>query len=90
MFIHGGYWRALDKAEQLRSSRAGVFEAAGYAVAVINYDLAAVEGSRRSCAREVVWLVHQGLERGRAGAACPWGEISAGGHLTAMNSEHRD
>src|SRR5438874_1799314 len=37
VFIHGGYWRALDKTEF--SFVAAPFIAQGIAVAVINYDL---------------------------------------------------
>ena len=37
LFIHGGYWRALDKADH--SFVAPLFVDAGLAVAVINYDL---------------------------------------------------
>src|SRR5436190_16266413 len=37
LFIHGGYWRALDKADH--SFVAPPFVAAGIAVPVINYDL---------------------------------------------------
>ena len=37
VFIHGGYWRALDKSEH--TFVATPFIDAGYAVAVVNYDL---------------------------------------------------
>ena len=88
MFIHGGYWRALDKAEH--AFVAPVFVAAGYAVAVINYDLCpqvTVATIVDQCRRAVVWLVHQGPERGAPAPLVIAGH-SAGGHLTAMM--HRD
>jgi arylformamidase len=45
-FIHGGYWRSLDKSEH--SFVAEPFVEHGFDVAVINYDLARRSTSRRS------------------------------------------
>jgi arylformamidase len=85
IFIHGGYWRALDKADF--SWVASGFVAAGISVAVMNYGLAPktplpeiVNQVRRAC----VWL------RGNAGPLGVDRERifcsghSAGGHLTGM------
>ena len=84
MFIHGGYWRALDKAEH--AFVAPVFVAAGFAVAVVNYDLCpqvTVATIVDQCRRAVVWLVRQGPQRGAPAPLVIAGH-SAGGHLTAM------
>jgi len=84
MFIHGGYWRALDKSEH--AFVAPAFVAAGYAVANVNYDLcpdvtiaAIVEQARRA----VEWIAREG---GKHGAPAPlvMAGHSAGGHLAAM------
>jgi len=84
MFIHGGYWRALDKSEH--AFVAPAFVAAGYAVANVNYALcpdvtiaAIVEQARRA----VEWIAREG---GKHGAPAPlvMAGHSAGGHLAAM------
>ena len=84
MFIHGGYWRALDKAEH--AFVAPVFVAAGFAVAVVNYDLCPVVTIAAivdQCRRAVTWLVNEGPRRGAPAPLVVAGH-SAGGHLTAM------
>ena len=84
MFIHGGYWRAFDKSDH--AFVAPAFVDAGFAVAVINYDLcpevtiAAIVGQ---CRRAVTWLVREGPQRGAPAPLVIAGH-SAGGHLTAM------
>lgn len=84
-FLHGGYWRALDKADF--GFVAGPFVAAGIAVANVNYDLCPAVGVADivdECIRAVRWLR---LEGGRHGADCTRlvvGGHSAGGHLAAM------
>ena len=45
MYIHGGYWRSLDKSDA--SHVAPPFTAAGYAVAVVNYAQVAYSDSER-------------------------------------------
>jgi arylformamidase len=85
VFLHGGYWRALDKEDF--SWIVPPYVAEGISVAVVNYGLAPatpmaqiVEQTRRAC----IWL-HQNaralnIEPGRLVCA----GHSAGGHLTAM------
>jgi len=85
VFLHGGYWRALDKSDF--SFIAPAFVAQGIAVAVVNYDLcpdvsiATIVGQ---CARSVVWLAREGAAHGANAARIVVGGHSAGGHLTAM------
>jgi arylformamidase len=83
-FIHGGYWRTFDKADH--SFVAPAFVAAGYAAAVINYDLcphATVASIVDQCRRAVVWLAREAPALG-APAPLVLAGHSAGGHLTAM------
>ena len=85
MFIHGGYWRGLDKGQH--SFVATPFVEAGITVAMINYALCpavTVEDIVRQVLQAAAWLYRNG---GNFGA--PHGELrvaghSAGGHLTAM------
>src|SRR5579883_2730352 len=49
LFIHGGYWQALDKSDF--SFLAPVFQDAGVTVAVVNYTLAPKAAWTRSSAR---------------------------------------
>jgi arylformamidase len=84
LFIHGGYWRALDKSEH--AFVAPVFVDAGYAVASINYDLCPevsiatiVDQTRRA----VEWVAREGPARGAPAPLVIAGH-SAGGHLVAM------
>jgi arylformamidase len=85
VFLHGGYWRALDKRDF--SFVAGPFVAAGIAVANVNYDLcpdvpiAAIVGE---CARAIAWVVREGPAHGAVADRIVVGGHSAGGHLAAM------
>ena len=85
VFLHGGYWRALDKSEF--SFVAEPFLAQGVAVAVVNYDLcpdvdiATIVGQ---CRRAVLWLAREGGRHGANKDRIVVGGHSAGGHLTAM------
>jgi arylformamidase len=84
MFVHGGWWRSLDKSDY--AFVAPVFVAAGYAVASINYTLCphgTIANATEQCRRALLWLAREGPSRG-APAPIVIGGHSAGGHLTAM------
>lgn len=84
VFLHGGYWRALDKADH--AFVAPPLTAAGIAVAVVNYDLCPevrVADIVEECARAIGWIVREGPARGANPARLCVGGHSAGGHLTA-------
>jgi arylformamidase len=85
VFIHGGYWRALDKADF--SWIAPAYVAAGVSVAVVNYGLAPrtpvpeiVEQMRRASA----WLYQNAASLGVDRNRIVCSGHSAGGHLTGM------
>ena len=85
LFIHGGYWRSLDKAEHLFV--APPFVANGYAVAVVNYDLCPAVGIATivdECRRALAWLVSEGRRHGANAERIVVSGHSAGGHLAAM------
>jgi len=85
MYIHGGYWRSLDKSDA--SIVAPPFTAAGYAVAVVNYALCPAVGVETIVAqvrRAATWLAaHHAEWNAPAGRLFACGH-SAGGHLAAM------
>lgn len=85
MYIHGGYWRSLDKSDA--SIVAPPFTSAGYAVAVVNYALCPavdVETIVAQVRRAVRWLARHHAEwNAPAGRLFACGH-SAGGHLAAM------
>jgi arylformamidase len=85
LFIHGGYWRALDKADH--SFVAPPLVAGGVGVAVLNYDLCPEVGIARivdECREAVVWLQREGPRHGLAMQRLAVSGHSAGGHLAAM------
>lgn len=85
LFIHGGYWRALDKSDH--SFVAPPLVARGIGVAVINYDLCPDVGIPRivaECREGLVWLRREGRRLGLATERLVVAGHSAGGHLTAM------
>jgi arylformamidase len=85
LFIHGGYWRGLDKDEH--SFIAPPFVAAGIGVAVVNYDLCPavrVGDIVEQCREAVDWLVREGKTYGVPAPRVVVAGHSAGGHLTAM------
>jgi arylformamidase len=85
IFIHGGYWRALDKQPYAFSTEALV--AAGAMVASINYTLCpavtldeVVRQSRAACA----WVWRNVAAHGGDASRLHVAGHSAGGHLAAM------
>jgi arylformamidase len=85
MFIHGGYWRSLDKKDF--SFLAPAWVDAGVSLAVVNYDLCpkvTIEEIVRQMLRASRWLrlnaAHYGIDRDRLYVS----GHSAGGHLAAM------
>jgi arylformamidase len=85
LFIHGGYWRALDKDDH--SFIAPPFVADGIGVAVLNYDLCPEVSVARiveECREAVDWLRREGASHGVSAKRMIVGGHSAGGHLTAM------
>jgi arylformamidase len=85
LFIHGGYWRALDKDDH--SFVAMPFVAEGIGVAVVNYDLCpaiSIAGIAEQCRQAVDWLVREGEAHGVPASRLVVVGHSAGGHLTAM------
>ncbi|HKF71666.1 MAG TPA: alpha/beta hydrolase [Stellaceae bacterium] len=85
LFIHGGYWQALDKSDF--SFLAPAFQDAGVAVAVVNYTLAPkakMDEIVRQNRAAVAWLARRARENGIDPARIHVAGHSAGGHLTAM------
>ncbi|MCP5265927.1 MAG: alpha/beta hydrolase [Burkholderiaceae bacterium] len=84
LFIHGGYWKALDKADHAFVARG--LCAQGAITAVVNYTLmptAPMDELVAQCRRALAWL-HRNVARlgGDPGRLHVCGH-SAGGHLTA-------
>jgi arylformamidase len=85
MFIHGGYWRALDKKDFSYLAPAWVDE--GVSLAVVNYDLCprvSMEAIVRQMLRASRWLWQNAEEYGMDQDRLYVSGHSAGGHLTAM------
>jgi arylformamidase len=85
MFIHGGYWRALDKADFWFLAPAWVD--AGVSLAVVNYALCphvTVDEIVRQMLRASRWLWLHAEEHGMDPDRLYVCGHSAGGHLTAM------
>jgi arylformamidase len=85
MYIHGGYWRSLDKSDN--SYLAAAFRVPGVTLAVVNYDLA----PKASIAHIVVqmlkasaWLWRNARAFGADSDRMFVAGHSAGGHLAAM------
>jgi len=85
VFIHGGYWQALDKSDF--SFLVPAFQDAGIAVAVVNYTLApkaSMDEIVRQNRAALAWLHRSAREYGVDPARIHVAGHSAGGHLTAM------
>lgn len=85
MFIHGGYWRALDKSEF--SFIAPALANAGITVAVPNYALCPsveVRDIVMQMVQACAWLYRNGGNFGAPGGKLHLVGHSAGGHLAAM------
>ena len=85
VFIHGGYWQALDK--MFFSYVAKPLVAGGAAVVVINYDLApkvGIDDIVRQTQRAIVWSFLNAASFEGDGRRLYVSGHSAGGHLTAM------
>jgi arylformamidase len=85
IFVHGGYWRSLDKADH--SFVAPALVAAGVTVVVPNYALCPAVGVDHICqqmAAATAWVArHIGQHHGDPSRIVVAGH-SAGGHLAAM------
>jgi arylformamidase len=85
VFIHGGYWRSLDKADH--SFIAPAFNAQGAMVVVPNYALCpavTVEHIVMQMAQALVWVWHHAADFGGDPTRMALAGHSAGGHLAAM------
>ena len=85
MFIHGGYWRSLDKRDFAYLAPAWVD--AGVSLVVVNYDLCphvTVEEIVRQMLRASAWLYRHAEEYGMDEERLFVSGHSAGAHLTAM------
>src|SRR5436853_2805161 len=85
MFIHGGYWRALDKKDF--SFVAPAFARAGVTVGIPNYSLCPAVQVRDIVMQMVqasAWLYRNGANFGAPAHNLYVCGHSAGGHLTAM------
>lgn len=85
MFIHGGYWRAMDKRDF--SFLAPAWVDAGVSLAIVNYDLCpavTVEEIVRQMLRASRWLWLHAERYGMDEDRLYVSGHSAGGHLTAM------
>ena len=85
LFIHGGYWRSLDKSDH--SFVAPALVEAGVSVAVVNYDLCPrvrIDDIVRQLLRASRWLWLNAGDYGIDEKRLFVSGHSAGGHLTAM------
>jgi arylformamidase len=85
VFIHGGYWRSLDKSDF--SWLAPPYLDAGISVALLNYALCPdvrIGAIVDQCRRALVWLAGHACEFGVGAEHLVLAGHSAGGHLTAM------
>ena len=89
LFIHGGYWRAMDKSDY--SFIADVFQPAGATTVLINYDLCpdvTLDTIVAQTMRAIAWTWRNIAEHGGDPDRLYVSGNSAGGHLTAMALAH--
>ena len=85
IFIHGGYWRAMDK--DVHAFPARSFVPDGIALASINYTLAPaadMDQIVRECRTAVAWCARNAADLNIDADRIHVSGHSAGGHLTAM------
>ena len=85
VFLHGGYWRSLDKADF--SFVAMPYVAAGAMVVVPNYSLCpsvTVDTIALQAAHALAWVHRHAAHYGGDAVRCVVAGHSAGGHLAAM------
>jgi len=85
LWVHGGYWRALSKADQ--SCVAPGLVAAGVHVAVMDYTLVPgtnLDGVVHQVRTAAAWVAGHAGARGADGSRLFVGGSSAGGHLCGM------
>ena len=85
VFIHGGYWRSLDKS--YFSLLAKSFVDAGLSVAAINYRLCPavpISAVVEDCRNALAWIITNGRKHNLPVARIALAGHSAGGHLVAM------
>ena len=89
LFIHGGYWRAMDKSDY--SFIADVFQPAGAATVLVNYDLCpdvTLDTIVAQTMRAIAWTWNNIAQHGGDPDRLYVSGNSAGGHLTAMALAH--
>lgn len=90
VFIHGGYWRSLDKSDH--SFMAPPFTQAGFCVVVVNYALCpgtpeapvTIPHIVRQMEKALAWVAHHIADHGGDARRITVAGHSAGGHLAAM------
>ncbi|GMU72087.1 MAG: alpha/beta hydrolase [Burkholderiales bacterium] len=85
LFLHGGWWRSLDK--DVHALVAPPLTAQGIAVAVANYDLCpqvTIADIVEEASRAVAWIAREGPKHGTPARPLVVGGHSAGGQLAAM------
>ena len=89
LFIHGGYWRAMDKSNY--SFIADVFHPAGATTVLVNYDLCptvTLDTIVAQTMRCIAWTFRNIAQYGGDPNRLYVSGNSAGGHLTAMALAH--